>query len=76
MLTDLDSRNIGRDRLKFAANLRWSIHLQIVHILMRGPSGEIDHNDRFVFVGVAFPCALRVLLRLQQLRQREAAKSE
>ena len=67
VLADPDSRHRGRDRLKFASNLRRRLHLQVEHVLVRGSSGEEHHDDRFLRPGPAGGFGG------EQLRERESS---
>ena len=62
MLADADAGNVGGDRFELATNLSRSVHLQIIHVLMRRTAGQVDHDDglrRLAFAGL--------LLRLEEL---------
>ena len=48
VFTDIDARNIGVNRFKFASDLGRRIHLQVVHVLVPRSTAHINHDDRFV----------------------------
>ena len=48
VLADLDARDVGRDRLELPADLRWGVHLQVVHVLVAGGPAHVDHDHRLV----------------------------
>ena len=45
---DLDAGHFGLDRLEVAANVGGRVHLQVEHILVRRPAGQVDHDAGFV----------------------------
>ena len=47
MLADPDAGNVGGDGLELPANLRGRLHFELVHVLVRGAAGEINHDDGF-----------------------------
>ena len=63
-LTDLDALDVGLDRLELAADFRRRVHLQVVHVLVRGRAAHIDHDD-----GLVRPADPGLLLGRQQLGQ-------
>ena len=71
MLANLDAGNVRLDRLELSANLRRRIHLDVEHVLMWRPAGQVDHDDRLVRSPDA---GLR--LRVQQLRQGQPAQAQ
>ena len=48
VLADLDAGDVGGDGAEGAADLRRGLHLEVVHILVRGAAGQVDHDDGFV----------------------------
>ena len=71
VLADLDARNVRFDGFKFAADFRRCIQFDIEHVLVRGASRQINHDDRLLGLANA-----RLGFRLEQLRQRKPAQSQ
>lgn len=46
-LANLNSRNVGVDRPKFAADFRRRFRLHIIHVDMARPAAETNHDDGF-----------------------------
>ena len=69
-LPDLDTRNIGGDRLEWATNFLWRFGLDLPHVLMGRTTAEEDVDDRLVV-------CLRTTGRIDaiQVRQVQAASA-
>ncbi len=71
MLADTDSRHLGRNRRKLPAHTGRSIHLDIIHVLVRRTARQVDHDDGLVGAsrfGHAF--------RPQELREAQPAQAK
>lgn len=53
MLADLETIDVGVDRLELATNLARRIHLQIDHVLMRWTPWQEDHDHRLMIAARA-----------------------
>src|SRR5215203_386539 len=71
VLANFDARDIGTDWFEFAADLGRRIHLEVERILVRWPTREINHDDRFVGASKA-----RRRFGLKELRQSQSAKAK
>ena len=73
-LTYLNSGNIRVDRFELAADVRRRVEFDVEHVLMRRTTGQEDHDDGFVTE--PFAGRLRGCFRLEELWERQAAKSQ
>ena len=71
MLANVDSRDVGLDGLKLAADLGGSVGLEFVHVLVRGAAGHVDHDD-----GLVGPAQAGLLFRLEQLGHGQPTHSQ
>ncbi len=69
-LTDVNARYVGSNGLEFTAYFRGGLGLDIVHVLVRRPSRQKDHDDRLVR-GRA-----RLGLRSQDVRQGQTSHAQ
>ena len=71
VLADLHAGNVRVDRLEFAPNVIGRFSLDVVHVLVAGTAGQIDHDDRLLASANAL-----LGLGLQKLRQSKLAQTE
>ena len=72
-LADVHARHVGLDRLELAAILDRRVGLQVVHVDVAGPAGQVDHDDRFVGgLGADGPLGLEA----EQVGQGQAAEAQ
>ena len=67
-LADLDAGHVGLDRLELAADLARGVGLEVPHVLVRRPAGQVDVDDRLVLRAAAL-----VGLGAKQVGQRQPA---
>jgi len=71
VFTDLDTIDVGLDGIEFTTDLGRGIRFQIVHVLVRWGTYQVNHDDGLV--GILDP---GLCLSMQQLGQREASHSQ
>ena len=58
-LADLDARHVGLDGIELAPILARGVGLHVVHVEVRGPAAQENHDDRLVRRGLATVVAAR-----------------
>src|SRR6267142_2051571 len=79
-LTDFNARHGSRNGIELAADFRRSIDLDLIHVLMRRPTAQVDHDQRLMplaFLPDRLPGLICLcILEGQKLRERESSKTQ